>query len=123
MVDYNKLWNSWGKEGQTAYLWGYMDGGGNVLLATAGEILKEDKKTTKMPKDFYETIRIKTAILHDPNKLIEVMTNLYKDPSNSYIWLNDMVIIARDSLSGNDVSKAILEARKIAIKNHELSNK
>ena len=28
MQDYSKIWKAWGKRGQTAYIWGFIDGGG-----------------------------------------------------------------------------------------------
>lgn len=123
MQDYSKIWTAWGKDGQTAYIWGFIDGGGYALQTVMSEIIASDKKGGKVPKSFYENIRLKTATLYDENKIIDVITNLYKDPANSYIWFNDMLYIARDSLSGKDVSKAILEARKAAIANYELNKK
>lgn len=123
MLDYGKIWTAWGKDGQTAYIWGFIDGGGYALQTVMSEIIASDKRGGKVPKSFYENIRLKTATLYDENKIIDVITNLYKDPANSYILFNDMVYIARDSLSGKDVSKAILEARKAAIANYELNKK
>ena len=43
------------------------------------------------------------------------MTDLYKDPANSYVWHGDMAWIANDSINGKDVTQALLEARKIAV--------
>lgn len=121
--DYGKIWTAWGKEGQAAYIWGFIDGGGHAMLTLMNEITASDNRDNKVPKTFYENIRVKTATLYDENKIIDVVTNLYKDPANSYIWFKDMVYVARDSLSGKDVSKAILEARKAAIANYELNKK
>lgn len=123
MQDYGKIWTTWGKDGQTAYIWRFIDGGGYALQTVMSEIIASDEKGGKVPKSFYENVRLKTVTLYDENKIIDVITNLYKDPANSYIWFNDMVYIARDSLSGKDVSKAILEARKAAIANYELNKK
>jgi hypothetical protein len=123
MQDYGKIWTAWGKDGQTAYIWGFIDGGAHALQTVMSEIIVSDKRGGKVPKSFYENIRLKTATLYDENKIIDVVTNLYKDPANSYIWFNDMIYIACDSLSGKDVSKAILEARKAAMINYELNKK
>ena len=123
MQDYGKIWTAWGKEGQTTYIWGFIDGGGHAMITVMNEITASDNRGDKVPKTFYENIRVKTATLYDENKIIDVITNLYKDPANSYIWFKYMVYIARDSLSGKDVSKAILEARKAAIANYELNKK
>ena len=123
MQDYGKIWTAWGKEGQTTYIWRFIDGGGHAMITVMNEITASDNRGDKVPKTFYENIRVKTATLYDENKIIDVITNLYKDPANSYIWFKYMVYIARDSLSGKDVSKAILEARKAAIANYELNKK
>lgn len=121
--DYGKIWKIWGKEGQAAYLYGFVDGGGRAMQATMLQIIASNQRGDKIPDDFYESIRIKTATLYDGDKLIDIMTNFYKDPANSYIWFDDMVYIARDSLSGKDITATILEARKSAIANHELNKK
>lgn len=123
MQDYGKIRTAWGKDGQTAYIWGFIDGGGHAMQTVMSEIIASDKQGGKVPKTFYENIRVKTATLYDENKIIEIITNLYKDPANSYILFQDMVYIARDSLSGKDVTKAILEARKAAIATYELNKK
>jgi hypothetical protein len=123
MQDYSKIWKAWGRDGQTAYIWGFIDGGGHAMQTVMSEIIASDKQGGKVPQNFYENIRVKTATLYDENKIIEIITNLYKDPANSYILFQDMVYIARDSLSGKDVTKAILDARKAAIATHELNEK
>jgi hypothetical protein len=121
--DYGKIWTAWGKNGQTAYIWGFIDGGGYAMQTVMSEIIASDKRSGKVPETFYENIRVKTATLYDENKIIDIITNLYKDPANSNILFQDMVYIARDSLSGKDVTSAILEARKSAITNYELNRK
>ncbi len=123
MLDYGAIWKAWGVAGQTAYLWGFVDGSGGAMYNVMDEISSSESRGLKIPKKFYDNIRIKTATLFDDKKLRNVMTNLYNDPSNSYIWFQDMVYIARDSLNGNDISGALLRARKQAIANYELNKK
>ena len=77
------------------------------MQTVMSEIIASGKHSGKVPKNFYENIRIKTATLYDENKIIDIISNLYKDPANSYIWFQDMVYIARDSLSGKDVAKGL----------------
>ena len=123
MQDFGKIWTAWGKEGKTAYIWGFNHGKKHALIIVGNEIFLSHNRGDKVPETFYENIRVNIATLYDTNKIIDVITNLYKDPANSYIWFKDMVYIARDSLSGKDVSNAILEARKGAIANYELNEK
>jgi hypothetical protein len=121
--DYSKIWKAWGKGGQRAYICGFIDGGGYTMRTVLDEIFASDKRGSKVPKLFYENVRIKTATLYDESKIIDIITSLYKDPANSYIWFQEMVYIARDSLSGKDITTAILEARRSAKINYELNNK
>ena len=123
MQDYGKIWMAWGNSKQTAYIWEFIDGGSYAMQNVMSEIIVSDERGGKILQSFYENIRIKTATLYNENEIIDVITNLYKDPANSYIWFQDMVYITRDSLSGKDVTKAILEARKAAIAGYELNKK
>ena len=123
MQDYGRIWKAWGRKGQTAYLWGFIDGGGCAMQAVMDEIISSDKPGNKIPSTFYDNIRDKTATLYDEAKLIDVISKLYEEPANSYIWFQDMVYIARDSLSGKDVTASILKARKAAVTNYELNEK
>jgi len=123
MQDYGKIWKAWGKGRQRAYIWGFIDGGGYAMRTVLDEIFASDKRGSKVPKPFYENIRVKTATLYDESKIIDIITSLYKDPANSHIWFQDVVYIARDSLSGKDVTSAILEARRSAKINHDLNKK
>ena len=126
MLDYGAIWKGWGREGQHAYLWGFIDGGTAVLVTAMEEYVSSGKQVRSAPKDcgvILDNTGKKTATLFDEYKLIDVITNLYKDPANSYILFGDMVYIARDSLKGNDVTDALLKARKHAIATYELNKK
>lgn len=115
MQDYGKIWATWGKEGHTAYIGGFNHGKNHALLIVGNEIFNSNNRGDKVPETFYENIRVNIETLYDTNKIIDVITNLYKDPANSYIAFNNIFYIAQDSLSGKDVSKDILWARKAAI--------
>lgn len=123
MLDYGAIWKGWRGGGQNAYLWGFIHGGTKVMLPLLDEIVSAKERGHKIPNDFYENIRIKTSTLFDEKKLRDVMTNLYKDPANSYIQLMDMVYIARDSLNGGEISASVLKARKYAKTNYEINKK
>ncbi len=126
MQDYGKIWTAWGKNGQTAYIWGFIDGGTAVMLTAMEEYISSGKQIRSAPKncgDILDNTGKITATLFDEYKLIDVITNLYKDLANSYILFGDMVYIARDSLKGNDVTDALLKARKHAIATYELNKK
>jgi hypothetical protein len=126
ILDYGAIWKSWGREGQHAYLWGFLDGGTAVLMTAMEEYISSGKQVQSAPKDcgvILDNTGKTTATLFDEYKLIDVISNLYKDPTNSYIFFGDMVYIARDSLKGNTVSDALLKARKHEIATFELNKK
>lgn len=112
MIDFGAMWKGWGVEGENAYLWGFSDGRTTTIMTLTDEIISS---RVKVPHKFIPNIEKKTSYVFDENRLREVITNLYKNPTNSYIWIGDMVLIARDSLNGTDVSDALLKARKAAI--------
>lgn len=125
-IDYGAMWKAWGREGQHAYFWGFIDGSTAVMMTAMEEYISLGKQVSKAQKDcgiILDNTGKKTATLFDEYKLIDVITNLYKDPANSYILFGDMVYIARDSLKGNDVTDALLKARKHAIATYELNKK
>lgn len=124
MLDYGAIWKSWGRAGKHAYLWGFIDGGTAVMVTAMEEYISIGKEGPSAPRDcavILDKTGHKTATLFDEYKLMDVISNLYKDPANSYILFGDMVFIARDSLKGNNISDALLKARKHAIATFELN--
>jgi hypothetical protein len=90
------------------------------------EYISSGKQVQSAPKNcgvILDNTSKKTATLFDEYKLTDIISNLYKDPANSYILFGDMVYIARDSLKGNNASDALLKARKNAIATFELNKK
>ncbi len=125
MTDYGTIWKAWGSQGQHAYLWGFLDGSTTIILAAMDE-MTSSRKQAEMSKNcgvILDNANKKTATLFDENKLIDVMTNLYKDPANSYIMPGDMVYIARDSLKGDDITNALLKVRKRATETYGINKK
>jgi hypothetical protein len=115
ILNFGAIWKTWDVGSQNVYLWGFVDGGSNAMIAVMGEIIYSNNKGLTVPKNLYENIRKKTTINFDENKLRDMMTTIYKDPKNSFIPFQDMVYIARDSLNGDDISASLLKARKAAM--------
>ena len=42
----------------------------------------------------------------------DIMTDLYKDPANTYISFKNMIFIAKDKLSGKPIEDKLIEERK-----------
>lgn len=55
------------------------------------------------------------------------MTELYKDPANSFISFSKMIFLSRDKLRGDNIEESLLLARKEAhenfLLNEEIKNK
>ncbi|MBA7541844.1 hypothetical protein ES705_34160 [subsurface metagenome] len=51
----------------------------------------------------------------DIEVISKVVTELYKDPANTYIWISDMYIIALRKVKGEDIEPLLQEARKKAL--------
>lgn len=113
--NYAILWHHWGYESQDAYIEGYYAGVATTYMK-AMEIWKPKSEKIEMVRKSVFLGDIKTAI-HS------VVSDLYKDPSNAYILLEDMLVIARNKINGKDITSDLQIARKHAIETKELNEK
>lgn len=51
----------------------------------------------------------------DIEVISKVVTELYKDPANSYIWISDMYILALLKVKGESIESSLREARERAL--------
>ena len=113
-LTYGKIWLSWSNNLRDVYLVGFSDGIDVVYWKAAltwlapGEIFKkpESGRVKKVRQDVFLVLDIAT--------IRDVMTNLYKDPSNTYIPWKKMIYLARNKLMGKDISIELINARKEA---------
>ncbi|SPD73396.1 hypothetical protein PITCH_A1840002 [uncultured Desulfobacterium sp.] len=52
--------------------------------------------------------------------LSKVILNLYESPENSYIQINDMILVAKDKIVGKPTGSAIQSARSKSLRAYEL---
>ena len=102
LFNYGRQWNGWSNASRSVYLEGFVDGQSNTFLALSNDL----------PAARREPLRLQTFTFYEADALRDVMTNLYKDPSNTYIRYNSMLYIARDKLGGKDVEPALRLARE-----------
>ena len=105
-----KLWKSWNSSDRLFYLWGFEDGGSQVVLHFLGPWDDHIKKTMQA-----------TALRYDLSQIGDVMTSLYSDPANAYISLSAMVFIARDKLDGKNAEQMLTTARQDDCDYHSIS--
>jgi len=121
--NYAEVWNGWNNNTRYVYLWGFLDGG-DATYGIAGEYwLNEGDwfKEPELPK--VKIVREKTHLFFELEVIREVITELYKDPANSYISFTKIVYISRDKIKGDDIEESIRLARKEANENYLMMQK
>jgi len=91
--NWGKLWNSWDNTARNIYLLGYTDG------LDYGGMIGSNNLTV-------------TTLGFDPEVIIPVITDLYNDPSNTFISLQAMPIIAYAKLKGYSFVGELIESAK-----------
>ena len=91
--NWGKLWNGWNDKARDIYLLGYTDG------LDYGGMIGSNSLTV-------------TTLGFDPKVIIPVITDLYTDPSNTFISLQAMTIIAYAKLKGYSFVGELIESAK-----------
>ena len=123
MYDYGKVWGLWSDNARNAYIWGFKDG---VVEAysKASEHWTEPGALLKKPEpEKIRVVRESVFLIFPVEKIRDVMTQLYADAANCYIPFDGMVLLARGKLKGEDIDKALVQARKTALDMHILAEK
>jgi len=137
--DYRDVWNSWTDYQRYIYLWGFNDARENIW-GDISDLIKEfvdsedlsiyeikkiinlsnkiDLTETNAYITDYEEINI-TLDPPDLKVIRDVITDLYKDPTNSYISFKNMIFFAIDKLEGKSIESRLTEKRK-SIKESEI---
>lgn len=122
--NYGKVWNSWSGYIRSIYIMGLKDGlQDQISFSFITQLITEEKnvldKYLKDPEVVKtEEMRNRTLwdfIMFDDEAIRNVMTDLYKDPVNTYIPFYDMGGIAYRKLKGEDIEPLLREARKKAL--------
>jgi hypothetical protein len=100
------------------YLWGFMDGGNSSYTECANVWLKPGEWFKKPESERVKKVREKTAMFFPLESIRDVITDLYKEPANSYINFNKIVYIARNKLRGELIEDQLRDARRSALELH-----
>jgi len=100
-VNFGNTWNSWSDYIRDIYLQGLTDGQFYTFTLVPLDSVKS-----------FNSMREKVFLFFEPNVIRDVMTDLYKDPANTFISSAAMAHIARDKLQGKDISKTLRRARE-----------
>lgn len=91
--NWGKLWNGWNDKARDIYLLGYTDG------LDYGGMIGSNSLTV-------------TTLGFNPEVIIPVITDLYNDPSNTFISLQAMTTIAYAKLKGYSFVEELIESAK-----------
>lgn len=100
--NYGRLWKSWSDSVRSVYLEGFIDGHSDTFF----------KMSFSIPADKREQLKKATFTFYEDDVLRDVISDLYKDPANSFITFSAMVYIARDRLDGNDIEERLKHSRQ-----------
>ena len=109
------VWRMWDAIAQTTYVRGVVDGAINVYVAAGEEWLGPGQLFKTPEAARIARVRQRVFVGNVESRIPAAMSDLYRDPANSYVALVDMVYIARDRLEGKDVEKSLADARKRAV--------
>jgi hypothetical protein len=117
--DYAARWNTWDVYTRTAYVIGVTEGISTAFFTTKGNLTK--KPTPKEELLIMDILNFGSGI--ERKKIIEVMTDLYQDPANSYIETTKIFLYAQERIKGKDISRALENARRQEYELHRLEQK
>lgn len=101
--NYGKMWKSWSSQVQIAYIKGFIDGviNGIYKYHIYEKYTNNEGKLPELPKKISEQL----ISMSELEGIHNVVSDLYKDPANSYIGLENIIYLARDKLRGKDIEK------------------
>jgi hypothetical protein len=107
-----EFWRSMPKKERVGFIFGFGLGVKEGMLATVSYLHDHDLIRHGSGTNLAKALTASVDTRFSSGELEPVVTDLYKDPANALIDLNDAILIARDRLSGKDVEAAIRAARK-----------
>lgn len=117
--DYAARWKAWDVYTRTAYVAGVTEAISVAFFTTKGNLTK--KPSLQEEFRIMDILKFGSAI--EKKKVIEVMTDIYQDPANSYIDTVKIFVLAHDKIEGKDISKSLEDARRQAYDLYNLQQK
>jgi hypothetical protein len=101
-INFGGQWNSWSTNDRLVYLSGFMDGQSETYSTLLSDL----------PEGSRERLRKATFLFYDLDVIRDVITDVYRDPANTFIRFSSIVYVARDKLDGKDVESRLRYARQ-----------
>jgi len=120
---YGELWNSFSNIQKITYILATDYGitkGIDICLKGYGDYFIEREGKEKRKQIAIAGLSILNEYLEirspfDIEVISKVVTELYKDPANIYIWISDMYILALLKIKGESIESSLREAREKAL--------
>ena len=119
--NYGKIWNSWSDYTRSIYIMGLKDGlQKHITFSFLTRLMMEERDIFNKCLRDTEVVKTEMAgnkilwdfIMFDDEAIRNVMTDLYKDPANTYISFYDMSGIAYRKINGDSIEPLLKELRK-----------
>ena len=115
-LNYGKYWDSLSDKERIIYFIGMRDGmakGGRDCVEWFTYSLKKEEKPQLVGANFMdEYYQYDRFLLHNRDAIIEAVSDLYIDPTNSYIYVSDMCFLAYRNLNGESIEGLLRELRE-----------
>jgi len=120
---FGELWNSFSNIQKITYIlatdYGITKGIDICLMGYADYFIEREGKE-KIKQIAIAGLSILNEYLEirspfDIEVISKVVTDLYKDPANTYIWISDMYILALLKVKGESIESSLREAREEAL--------
>ena len=138
--NYAEIWNAWNDYDKYVYIWGLRDGlleratttSSSVLtqpksfdnvftkyflyryLGTSEEVKKEIEKIEEQRDQAEDIVWEFCSSKFDIEVIRSIVTDLYKDPANSYIYISDMCYLSFWKLKGEPIEPILIKLRERA---------
>jgi hypothetical protein len=114
--DYGARWKAWDVYIRLAYVIGVEEGIVSAFFTTTTSLDKKPSREEQLR--ILDILKFGSGIAK--KKIIEVITEIYQDPANSYIPTVKIFIMAQEKIEGKDISKSLENARRAAYDFHRL---
>ena len=116
VLNYGEYWNSLSDREKIIYFIGVRDGiakGGRDCVEWFAYSLKKEKEPQLLGADFIDEYYWYDKFFSSHrDAIIKVVSDLYKDPINSFIYISDMFFLARRKLNGESIESSLKELRE-----------
>lgn len=114
LVNRADIWRSWSVALREMYIEGFraglVRGASETEFSTRGDAAFENRSAGLA--ELFRTYNLNTF---PASQLAAVITDLYKDPANAYVPIEDMIFTARAKLSGEEFEELLARYRKAAL--------